>query len=63
MKLRIIEGVGASAFGMAITNAIQLISLSLFLYLWNKELQTLKDRVVWAKHWNKASNVYPEVTK
>ena len=37
MKRRIIEGMGANAFGMVITIAIQLVSLPLFLYFWNLE--------------------------
>jgi len=35
MKRRIIAGMGANSFGMAITIGIQLISLPLFLHYWN----------------------------
>lgn len=37
MKRRIIAGMGANSFGMAITIAIQLVSLPLFLHFWNLE--------------------------
>jgi O-antigen/teichoic acid export membrane protein len=37
MKRRIIAGMGANSFGMAITIAIQLVTLPLFLYFWNLE--------------------------
>ncbi len=35
MKRRIIAGMGANSFGMAITIGIQLVSLPLFLYFWD----------------------------
>ena len=37
MRDRIIAGMGANSFGMAITIAIQLVSLPLFLHFWNLE--------------------------
>jgi O-antigen/teichoic acid export membrane protein len=37
MKRRIILGMGANSFGMAITIAIQLVSLPFFLHFWNLE--------------------------
>ena len=37
MKRRIIEGMGANSFGMAITIVMQLVSLPLFLHFWNLE--------------------------
>jgi hypothetical protein len=37
MKRRIIVGMGANSFGMAITIAIQLLTLPLFLHFWNLE--------------------------
>ena len=35
MKRRIIAGMGANSFGMAISIGIQLVSLPLFLHYWN----------------------------
>ena len=35
MKRRVIAGMSANSFGMAITIGIQLVSLSLFLYFWD----------------------------
>lgn len=37
MRARIIAGMGANSFGMAISIAIQLVSLPLFLHFWNLE--------------------------